>query len=68
MKPYHYVQQNALGRWCVIHDVPRTGAVAVDVDCLTKQAAEHEAAWMNYERECGTEPGYAVDAAGTFTG
>lgn len=63
---HHYVKQTATGRWLVVHDVPRTGTAHVDVDCLTRAAAEHEAAWMNFERE--QEQGYAVDHAGTFVG
>lgn len=63
---YYYVIQNHLGRWCVVHNIPGTTVPSVDADCLTRGAAEREAAWMNFERE--QEAGYAVDAAGTFTG
>ena len=49
--PYHYVKQNAAGRWLVVHDVPGTAAASIDADCLTMGAAEREAAWLNAERD-----------------
>jgi len=50
--PYHFTRQDpATGRWLVVHQLPGTTGVAIDEDCLTLQAAEREAAWLNAERE-----------------
>ncbi len=49
--PYHFTRPGANGRWLVVHQVPGASAVAVDQDCLTMQAAEREANWLNAERD-----------------
>jgi len=48
--PYFTVWKSDTGRWCVVHKAPGC-APTVDLDCPSLAAAEHEAAWMNAERE-----------------
>jgi hypothetical protein len=51
--PYYRTQPDPArnGRWLVVHTIPGlAGAIAVDADCPTQAAAEHEAAWLEAER------------------
>jgi hypothetical protein len=49
--PFYTVRATQRGVWVVVHPVPGTNVDAVDVECPSMQAAEREAAWMNYDRE-----------------
>lgn len=47
----HYVVVPlADGRWGVGHRLPGQSAVAIDVECLTLDAAERERAWLEFDR------------------
>ena len=39
------------GRWGVMHQLPGTGAWAVDEDCPTLHSAELAAAWREHEHQ-----------------
>jgi hypothetical protein len=47
---FHRVTQGHAGRWLVVHDSPMQ-TVVVDVDCLTRGAAERECDWLNLARD-----------------
>jgi len=51
-QPYYEVRPSDNGRWVVCHQLPGLAhGLAVDVDCLTRGAAERECAWLEAERE-----------------
>ena len=57
MSAAHYTVMPAAGRWLVVHPLPgTTGALAACADCLTRGAAEREAAELNAERERRLHP------------
>jgi hypothetical protein len=48
---YHIVRPAPNNRWAVVHTLAgQLGHYAVDLECLTLQAAERQAAWLNAER------------------
>ena len=48
----HYVVRTHGDRWCVAHATPGLpGSYTIDVDCLTLASAEHEAAWLEADRD-----------------
>lgn len=52
LAPYYRVTQNqANGRWLVVHDLPGIPAQAVDCDCLTQGAALIEASFLERTRK-----------------
>lgn len=49
------------GRWLVVHAIPGTGgAVGVDADCATHDAAVRECAWLEAERAEAVWPGWQI--------
>lgn len=52
LQRFYTVRRAETGRWLVVHAVPgQPGAFAADADCPTLAAAEHEAAWLEAQRD-----------------